>query len=160
MSQTLDLAGGNYCTTKAGFAAGTTTTTTTANTTLYAILGKAYSAAAASNVATPTTDAATGNAFTGIAVNKGGIFAFCRDTGGNVKVVQGDIKALDVGGNFIDAPQFPILPDTLAPYAYLVVKCGSTASTWTMGSSNMSGATGVTYAFTDVMTLPVRPQVA
>lgn len=160
MSQTLDLAGGNFVTTKAGFAAGTTTTTTTANTTIYSLAGKAYSAAAASNAATPTTDALTGAAFVGVAANKGSIFAFCRDAAGNIKVVQGDVKSLDVSGNFIDAPQFPIIPDTLACYAYLVIKCGSTASTWTMGSSNMSGATGVTYAFVDVLTLPVRPQVA
>lgn len=160
MSQTLDLAGGNFCTTKAGFAAGTTTTTTTANTTIYSLAGKAYSAAGASNAATPTTDALTGAAFTGIAVNKGGVFAFCRDSAGAIKVVQGDIKSLDVSGNFVDAPQLPTIPDTLAAYAYLVIKCGSTASTWTMGSSNMSGATGVTYAFVDVLTLPSRPQVA
>jgi len=160
MSQTLDLAGGNFCTTKAGFAAGTTTTTTTANATIYSLAGKAFSAAGASNVATPTTDALTGASFVGIAANKGGVFAFCRDSGCNIKVVQGDIKALDVSGNFVDAPQLPTIPDTLAAYAYLVIKCGSTASTWTLGSSNMSGATGVTYAFVDVLTLPSRPQVA
>jgi hypothetical protein len=160
MSQTLDLAGGNYVTTKAGFAAGTTTTTTTANTTLFSLLGKAFSAAAASNVATPTTDFLTGLAFRAVAPNFGSIFAFCRDSGGAIRVIQGDIKALDASGGFIDAPQFPPLPDTVAAYAYLVVKAGATASSWTMGASNMAGATGVTYSFTDVMTLPVRPQVA
>ena len=48
------------CTSKAAAAAGTTTTFSTTGATLYSIKGKAYTTSAASNAATPTTDAALG----------------------------------------------------------------------------------------------------
>lgn len=164
MSQNLDLYGGNYTTTKANFAAGTTTTTTTttgaATKISYAIGGKAYAYTPAANAATPTTDAVTGAAFTGVAANKGSVFVFGFDAAGAIKVAQGEIKSLDAAGAFVDSPQFPTLPDTVAAYAYLVIKAGSSASTWTMGSSNMASATGITYTFVDVLTLPARPQIS
>jgi hypothetical protein len=75
-------------------------------------------------------------------------------------VAQGDIKALDAAGNFVDAPQFPAFSDTAAAFGYLVLKVGATGSAWTLGSSNLSGVTGVSYTFVDVLTLPARPQVA
>lgn len=160
MSQNLDLYGGNYSTTKAGFSAGTTTTLTTANTSLYAIGGKAYSKASASNAASPTTDATKGTAFPAVLPNQGSVFTLGFNAAGTLLAVMGDIKALDVGGNFVDAPQFGTNPDTFAPCGYVIVKAGSTASNWTFGSSNFSGPpTGITLTFVDVMTLPARPQV-
>lgn len=163
MSQNLDLYGGNYSTTKAGLTAGTTTTYTTANTVQYSIGGKSYSKTAVTNGATPTTDATSGAAFAlrPVAANFGSVYVFGFDASGNVKVSQGDIKALDVSGAFIDAPQFPIAPDNVAPFGYLIVKAGSTASSWTFGTSNLAGPpTGVTLTFVDVLTLPARPQIA
>lgn len=149
------------CTTKAGLAAGTTTTLTTANTQLFAIKGKAYSKAAVSNEATPTTDAITAAAFVAVAVGYGCAFVICRDSGGNLKVAQGAQQALDASGNFVNAPQFPLIPDTLCPIGYLITKVGSTGSAWTFGSSNLAGPpTGVTHTLVDVMTLPERPQVS
>lgn len=149
------------CTTKAGMSAGTTTTLTTANTQLYCINGKAFTKAGTSNEATPTLDSATGVAFVGITANNGAVFTICRDASGNLKAVQGGIVALDASGNFVLAPQFGALPDNLCPIGYLVVKAGATASTWTFGASNLAGPpTGVTFSFTDVMTLPGRPQVS
>lgn len=148
------------CTVKAGIAAGTTTTLSTTGTTLFSIKGKAYSKAALTNQATPTTDAVSGAAFAGVAANKGCIFTGGFDSGGNLKVAQGTIVDLDSSGAFIQAPQFAAHPDTMCPIGYIVIKCGSTASTWTFGSSNLSGATGVTYTFVDVMTMPDRPQIS
>ena len=148
------------CTTKAGTSAGTTTTLTTANTQLFCLIGKAFSKAAAANEATPTLDSATGVAFVGITANNGAVIVFCRDSAGALRAVQGPVSALDVGGNFTMAAQYGAIPDTLCPFAYLVVKVGNTGSTWTLGTSNLSGATGVTYSFVDLMTLPGRVQVA
>lgn len=154
------------CVSKATAAAGTTTTFSTTGSTLYSIKGKAYTTSAASNAATPTTDANTGAAFVGIPANYGSVFVLCYDGSSTtaataIKVVQGSITALDSSGNFVVAPQFPGVPDTLAPFAYLVTKVGSTGSTWTFGSSNLAGPpTGVTHTFVDVMTLPGRPQVS
>jgi hypothetical protein len=154
------------CTSKATAAAGTTTTFSTTGATLYSIKGKAFSTSAAANAATPTTDAATGAAFVPVAVGYGCTFVLCYDgtsaTAANaIKVVQGGQQALDAGGSFVTAPQFPAIPDTLCPFAYLVTKVGSTGAAWTFGASNLAGPpTGVTHTFVDIMTLPGRPQVS
>lgn len=146
------------CTVKATLAAGTTTTYSTTGTTVYCIKGRAYSKAAVTNGATPTTDAATGVAFLPVAANQGSVFVFCYDSGGNIKVVQGQVQALDVAGNFVLTPQFPGIPDTLCPFGWLVAKAGSTAvGNWVFGTNNLSGVTGLTYSFSDCMTLPDRP---
>lgn len=145
---------------KPGLAAGTTTSYTIGATFPYAINGKAYSKASASNQATPTTDIVTGAAFVPVPANAGSVFVFMVDSSGNVKVAQGQVQALDASGAFVTAPQFPVVPDGYCAFGYLVVKAGSTASAWTLGSSNLSGATGLTYAFQDVMTLPARPQIS
>lgn len=146
------------CTMKAGLAAGTTTTYSTTGTTLYCIKGRAYSKGAVTNGATPTTDAATGVAFLPVAANQGSVFVFCYDSGGNIKVVQGQVQALDVGGKFVLTPQFPGIPDTLCPFGWLVATAGSTAvGNWVFGTNNLSGVTGLTYSFSDCMTLPDRP---
>ncbi|MES2183032.1 MAG: hypothetical protein V4505_00670 [Pseudomonadota bacterium] len=162
MSQTLDLAGGNYTTTKAGLAAGTTTTFSTANTVQSSIAGRAYAKTAVTNGATPTADGTSGALFSlrPVLPNQGSVFLFGFNAAGAVVVAQGDTKALDASGNFGDAPQFPAFPDAAAAFGYLVLKVGATGSAWTLGSSNLSGATGVMYTFVDVLTLPARPQVA
>lgn len=161
MSQNLDLSGGNYTTTKAGFSAGTTSTLTTANASQLAIGGKAYSKAAASNAASPTTDARTGAAFAAILPNQGSVFTLGFNAAGTLLAVQGDIKSLDVAALFTDAPQFGTGPDTFCPCGYVVVKAGATAASWTFGSGAFAGPpTGVTFSFTDVLTMPARPQVA
>jgi hypothetical protein len=149
------------CMMNAALAAGTTTTISTTGTTHYAIQGKAYSTAAKTNAATPTTDANTGAAFVAVGANYGSIFTVGLDSSGAVKVMQGSVTALDSSGAFITAPQFGAVPDTVCPIGYIVIKCGSTASNWTFGSSNLSGATGVTYTFVSVaLGMPGRTQVS
>lgn len=150
----------NGATNPAGLAAGTTTTTTIANNTNFAIRGKGYTKNSASNAATPTTDAVTGVAFNAIAVNKAGVFVICLDSSGAIKIVQGSIVDYNDDGTFSNAlPQFPEVPDTLAPIGYELVKVISTGSSWTMGSSNQASQTGITKVFVDCMLgLPDRPQ--
>lgn len=146
---------------KAGLSAGTTTTISTANTYNYAINSKAYTKGAITNGATPTTDSATGAAFPGFVANQGTIVVLGLDASGNVKAVQGSVEALDVSGNFIRAPLMPPCPDNFCPFGYIVLKGGSTLSgTFTFGSSNLSGVTGMTYTFQDVIGWPARPQVS
>lgn len=153
---------GTFCTQKVTLAAGTTTTLSNTGTTHYCIKGKAYSKAAMSNTATPTTDANTGSAFNAVVTNYGSIFVVGFDKDGNLKAAQGSIEALDSAGAFINAPQFPVVPDTMCPVGYIVIKAGSTASAagWVFGTSNMSSVTGITYTFVDIMTLPSRPQIS
>jgi hypothetical protein len=147
---------------KAALVAGTTSTVTTTVTAMYTINGKMYTKTAITNGATPTTDAATGVAFVPITFpNNGCVFVWGLDASGNQKVVQGPIQALDSSGNFIVAPQFGPVPDTMCPLAYIVIKLGATAvANWTFGTNNLSGVTGVTYTFVDIGTLPGRPQVS
>lgn len=147
---------------KAAVVAGTTTTITTTVTAMYAIKGKIYTKTAITNGATPTTDAATGLAFVPIPFPSFGcVFLWGLDAAGAQKVTQGSINALDASGNFIVAPQFGSVPETMCPLAYIVVQLGATAvATWTFGTNNLSGVTGVTYTFVDISTLPGRPQVS
>lgn len=149
------------CVTKPVLAAGTTTTVSTTNAITGCLRGKAVTKTALSNTATPTTDATTGAAFTGITANQGTIVVLAIDASGNLKASQGTVQALDSAGAFIQAPQFPMVPDTVIPFGYIVLKGGSTlVGTWTFGSSNLSSVTGMTYTFVDIMTLPDRPQVS
>lgn len=143
-------------------AAGTTTTISTTGSTHYAIKSKGYIKTAITNGATPTTDVTTGAAFPALSANQGCVVVIALDSSGNVKAAQGGIQALDSAGNFIVSPQFPILPDTVCPIGYIVLKAGSTLSgTWTFGSSNLSGVSGMTYTFVSVVLgLPDRPQVS
>lgn len=143
--------------TKANLAAGTTNTLTFSAMT-YAIRGKMYSRAALTNGATPTTDFATGKAFNPVGPNQGSVFVVAIDTAGVLRVVQGSTEQLDGAGTWVNLPQFPGVPDTSCAIGYIMVRVGSTGSAFTFGSSNLSGATGVTYSFTDLSMMPDRPQ--
>lgn len=159
------------CLSKVTLAAGTTTTLSNTGTTTYAIEGKAYSKAAMSNVATPTTDWSTGAAFLPVPANYGSIFMIGFDSGGNLRAIQGTVSPLDSSGAFITAPQFGgngpagsgSTNNDFCPIGYLVIKAGSTASSapgWLFGTNNMSGVTGITYTFVDVIGMPDRPQIS
>lgn len=171
---------------KAALATGTTTTVSTTGTTTYAIRGKFYTKTAITNGATPTTDWATGQVFIPIpipgasavpnlpgvpngALGYGCVFMVGFDHSGNIKVIQGQITALDINGNFITAPQFggtgpagqaQSSDNDFCPIGYFVVALGSTAvATWTFGTSNWN-ATGVTVTAQDVCGWVDRPQTS
>lgn len=150
------------CMSNAALAAGTTTTISTTGTTNYAIKSKVFAKAAITNGATPTTDSTTGAAFVPFAANNGTVVVVGFDSSGNTKACQGSVQALDAGGLFINAPQFPIIPETICPIGYIVLKGGSTlVGNFTFGSSNLSAVTGMTYTFVSVaLGMPDRPQVA
>jgi hypothetical protein len=150
--------GGNITLGKAGLAAGTTTTYSIGTAFVYAIKGQLYSMATATNAATPVTDANTGLAFKALSANQACIFAFAVDASGNVVVAQGPIVSnLDLTGGS-GAAQFPAVNDTRQPFGYLLAQAGPTVSgTWTMGVNNLSGVTGMTYSFRDVLGMPAQP---
>lgn len=166
------------CLSKVTLAAGATTTLSNTGTTIYCIKGKAYSKAAMSSTATPTTDYSTGAAFLPIpipntapnlALGYGCAYTVGFDKSGNLKVIQGTIVPLDISGNFINAPQFGGLgpagsgstDNDFCPIGYILVQLGATAvATWTFGTNNLSSVTGVTYTFVDICTLPDRPQIS
>lgn len=159
------------CLSKVTLAAGTTSTLSNTGTTIFAIKGKAYSKAAMSNVATPTTDWATGLAFLAILPNFGSVFMVGFDSGGNLRVIQGTLAPLDSAGAFITAPQFGgFAPagsgsndNDFCPIGYIVVKAGATASAagWYFGTGNLATpAAGITITYTDVIGWPDRPQIS
>lgn len=159
------------CTKKAGLTNGTTTTFSfTANPLEYAIRGKFYSKATQTNAATPTTDGNTGAAFVAIPAGTstaayGGVFVWAYDTSGNVKVYQGQTQATDLaadGANtkFVVSPQFPAIPDNVAPFAYTVVKVGTSGAAFTMGSTSLASGSNISVTHVDINTLPDRPQVS
>ena len=152
------------CLTNVALAAGTTTTVSTpgspAGSTVFAIKSKAFTKAALANGATPTTDATTGVAFPGVAANQGTVIVLGFDNAGNLKASQGPIQALDSAGAFVLSPQFPVLPDTICPIGYIVIKAGATAvGSWVFGTNNLSGVTGLVYTFVScALGMPDRPQ--
>jgi len=158
---------GTYFTNKAVTSGINATTATTFSTTpagtsavmQYCVKGKACNKAAISGGTTPTTDAVTGAAFTALTANQGCVYVYGLDAGGNIKAIAGTIQTLDSGGSFTSRSEFPFVPDTIAPFAYVVCKNGSTGSAWTIGTSNWD-ATGMTATPVDVLTLPARPQVS
>lgn len=157
----LALSGSTGCLSAVTLAAGTTTTITTTGAMVYAIDGKAYTTAALTNQAHPTTDANTGAAFVGIPIGYGAVLVYGLNTSKALVCAQGPLVALDSSYNFTVAPQFPAIPQGFCPIGYMTIKAGSGSSTWTAGTSNQASATGITYARQDVaLGLPARLQIA
>lgn len=127
---------------------------------VFSVDGALYSAASITDGTTPTTDGNTGAAFNALAANEGCAFVWCLSaaTTPTVSVMQGPVTGLYADGEFKggDAPQFPYIPDNKCPFAYQIVKNGSTGSAWTIGTSNWN-ATGITDLIVNVSTLPTRP---
>ena len=160
------------CLTKATLATGTTSTLSTTGTTTFAIRSKFYTKTALTNVATPTTDWATGVAFLPILASQGSVFLVGFDHSGNLKVIQGTVVPLDgiVSSNLF-APNGPQFGGTapagsvssttgdFCPIGYIVIANGTTGASWTFGTGTWA-ATGITATVVDVCGWPDRPQVA
>jgi len=141
------------------------TTLSTTNAITGKLNSKMISHAAMTNHANVTTDVNTEAAFTRLGTSEGGVFVLGLAANGDLKVAQGEILALDDAEAFKDdAPAFPFIPDTMMPFAYVIVKAGDNAAAkatgWLWGTSNHTGVTGVTTALVDVAELPDRPQIA
>jgi hypothetical protein len=164
----LNLAGAAMGFRRCALSAGTTNTFTTGLDQHYTIDGQAYSAAALSNFAGPTTDGNTGLAFKPVPANSACIFVFAIDGSGTfavaTRVMQGSIVPLDNSTDGANATyvsqlsQFPAIPDTVAIYGWMVVKVGSGGSPWAFGVSNTSGVSNVQLSFTSASCLPDRPR--
>ena len=130
----------------------------------YSINGKLYSKSGTNaDQATPTTDYVTGAAFpvlTGTAdLGQGAVVVWAYTSDGTVKCVMGPIEDLDSAGTFLRPPSFPHVPDDVCPFAYMVLKHYSEATSVRFGTSNWN-TTGFTQAIVNVMQLPDRPQVS
>lgn len=125
----------------------------------FTINGKFYSLAAITNGVMPLLDGNTGVAFLTLAASRGCLLVFATDASDVVSVYQGNVTVLDTGNDFEVAPVFGSVPDTVTPFAYMVLKNSSAGSTFTIGTSNWN-ATGATNVIQDIAVLPDRPQEA
>ena len=127
---------------------------------IVSLRGKMTTVAADSAQATPTTDIITGAAYVSLAASQGCVFLWLTKPDGTLAVAQGPVKALKADNLFQwDASMFPGIPDGYVPFAYVVVKNGSTGSAWVFGTGNWN-ATGIVVAVQNLCTLPDRVQVA
>ena len=128
----------------------------------YCINGQAYRKAATTDGDTPTTDINTGLAFNAVLPDKGCALVWMLDSNGNVKLAQGPIVSMDPDTDaFLNAPQFPAIPDGYVPFAYTLFSCDGTAAAAGLlpGTANWNAA-GLTVAHKNVMVLPDRPQTS
>lgn len=152
--------------TSAALVKGTNKSYSTTVTTEGVINGKFVTTLAAqTNQAVPTTDSATSAAFVAQTDNTACVYVMGQTAAGAIAACQGSIVPTEVGvtttaGAFIDAPQFPTLPNDFMPLAYCIVRTAPSASNWTFGTDNWA-ATGVTTTeFVNISVLPDRPVTA
>jgi hypothetical protein len=150
----------------AGFVLGTTSTYTTTVTTQHVINGVfGTTLAAQTNTASPTTDATTGAAFVPLTANQATVLVWGVNAAGAIKLSQGSIVPTETGvtttvGNFINAPQFPALPDDMCPIAYCLVRTSPTGNAFTAGTTSWT-ASGISCTTAkNINTLPARPLIS
>lgn len=145
---------------------GTTSTYTTTVTTTVSINGKfGTTLGAQTNTATPTTDASTLAAFVPLTANQATVIVFGVTAAGAIAMMQGSIVPTEIGvtttaGAFINAPQFPAIPETVCPIAYCLVRTSPTGSAFTAGTTSWT-ASGITSSTAvNISQLPNRPQTS
>ena len=150
----------------AAFVLGTTSTYTTTVTTSCSIGGKfGTTLGAQTNTASPTTDATTLAAFVALTANQATVLVWGVNAAGAIKLSQGSIVPTVTGvtttaGAFINAPQFPNLPDDFCPIAYGLVRTSPTGNAFTTGTTSWTSSGITASTFVNISTLPDRPQTA
>lgn len=149
----------------AGLVAGTGSSYTTTAATSCSINGKfATALSAQTNTASPTTDATTGLAFVPLTANQTCCLVWGINNAGAIRLSQGPIINTEAGvgttaGNFLQAPQFPMLPDDFCPIGYQIVRTSPTGSSFTPGTTAWA-ASGITCSvIRNISCLPARPQI-
>lgn len=126
------------------------------------INGKFNTTAAITNGVTPTTDGNTGAAFTAVLPDQVSVFVWAVDASDTVTLYQGGVESVDgdtdVAKNY---PQFPSIPDTVAPFAYTIYQTDGTSAAAGLrpGTDNWS-ATGLTATHVNILAMPDRPQIS
>lgn len=156
------------CLNNPGAVAGTTNSFTTTAASVPVIRGKFTTALGVltNSATTPTTDANTGATFVTVTPNKCAAIVFGTNAAGTLVAAQGPLAPTETGvtttvGNFIKAPEFPVLPTDFCPFAYTVVRVApSGTSGFVCGSTNWAATSMSCTTFQNVMVLPDRPQIS
>ena len=152
----------------AGMAAGTTSTYSIGVSNA-CIKGKFIAPTpSVTNAASPTTDAVTGVAFVPLTANQATVLVWGLSTSGGaglIQLMQGSIVPTETGvtttaGAFINAPQFPVIPDNIVPLAYCLVRTSPTGSSFTAGTTSWTASGITTSTFQNIGTMPDRPQTS
>lgn len=122
----------------------------------YLINGLHYSKSAITDGAIPTTDVRDGAAFDTIAASKACVLGLFLDASGNVKATQSAQVDVDSSGSLARALEIEDPGSGYALFGSIVIKAGSSASTFTIGTSNWN-ATGITLTVRDHVGWPARP---
>lgn len=154
--------------TNTGAVAGTTNSFTTTVASVAAIKGKFTTALGVltNSATTPTTDANTGVTFATIPINSCAAVVFGINAAGTLVAAQGPTAPTEVGvtttvGAFINAPQFPAIPDNFVPIAYTIVRVApSGTSGFILGSTQWAASSISCTTFKNICSLPDRPQIA
>jgi len=143
-----------------GLSGGATTVSTT-GTPSYYYLGKIIASTNQSSGATPTTDIATGAAFVALATGQGSLFVFGWDASAPTvfSVAQGPVVTAANVTNGAAAYDFPSIPSTFVPVAYVTISYVG-ASTWTFGTSNWNATTTTIGTVINCALLPNQPLTA
>lgn len=154
----------------AGLAAGTTTTVTVGTAPTGIVIGGKFGAttlsASANQSIEPTTDANTGLAFATIPINSAACLLLGINAAGTLVGALGPVVPTETGvtttvGAFINAPQFPAVPDTMCPVAYTLIRVAPSLTAGFIAGSTQWAASGASCTtFKNICTLPSRPQIA
>jgi hypothetical protein len=151
---------------KTGLIKGTGSSYTTTVTSAGMINGKYVTTLSAqTNTATPTTDAMTGLAFPALAANEATVLVVGQKADSTIQMLQGSIVPTVTGvtttaGAFINAPQFPELPDDFMVFGYALVRTSPTGSAFTAGTTEWAASGITTSQFVQCGVLPDRPQTS
>lgn len=148
-----------------GLSGGATTVGTT-STPSYYYKGKILASTNQSSGATPTVDISTGAAFKPLSATTAGtstgcVFVFGWDASAPtvVSVAQGPIvKTADVV-NGSAAYEFPSIPDTFVPFAYVTIDFYG-ATPWVFGTGNWNASTIAIGTVINCALLPRQPLTA
>lgn len=159
----LDIRGGSWNRDSAALTglSGAATTISTTSTPSYYWKGQIYASTNQSSGATPTTDIATGAAFLPLANGKQCLFVFGWDSSAPTvaSVAQGKIVNTADVVNKSAALDFPIIPDTFVPFAYVSI-ANANATAWLFGTNNWNATSLTIGTVENVALLPSQPLTA
>ena len=126
-----------------GLSGAAATYSTGATAMSFMVDGKFLTKAQVSGGSIAATDGNTAKAFKAQAASTVCAYLFSIDASGNHHMSQGPVVAYTDTTALSTVVPLPAVPGNDAPFAYAVIKNGSTGSAWTFGTSNWN-ATGIT----------------